>query len=281
MTLDNKVLQEVIRVQSTEQFEQKKKIDNVQAELEKIFDYKYTNLSRFNAKNFTSEVNQIMKIVDSFINENETQANNFLREASKLIKAGEDANIHPNDPYLKAIREVRGALWNIFISLNYRDLSFEALIKTQKKLLEIVEATKDVELETQKLGAERSLYDSFIKTLEGQLKSSDERAERREKMLLDQITKLSNTINRIENKVEEIDTQIDTGAPIVEPAQPEEDLGEGILSDLEKNMLKITKSKKRAIEYLTKRHPNWTNSTIAKILGVDEVYVSQCKPTLD
>ena len=202
-------------------------------------------------------------------------ANNFLREASKLIKAGEDANIHPNDPYLKAIREMRGALWNIFISLNYRDLSFDALIKTQIKLMDILEQTKDTELETQKLSAEKNLYDSMFKTLEGQLKSSEERAERREKVLLDQITKLSNAMSRIESKVVEIDEDIDEKGSSKQIEETSEPLPEGELTQLEKQVIGTMKSKKKMIEYLTKRHPKWTNSTIAGLLGVDEVYVSQ------
>jgi len=279
MTLDSKTLQEVIRVQSTEQFEQKKKIDTVQSDLEKIFDYKYSNLSRFNAKNFTGEVNQIIKIVDSFISENETQANNFLKESSRWIKAGEDANIHQNDPYLKAIREMRGALWNIFISLNYRDLTFEALIKTQNKLMNIVEATKDVELETQKLTSEKGIYDSVIKTLQEQMKAAEERSANREKMLMEQLLKISGVVQRVESKVQEIDTQMDTGVSITEPVHPEEELPEGQLSLLEKQIMGTMKSKKRMVEYISKRHPGWKNTTIAEILGVDTVYVAQCKPT--
>lgn len=281
MTLDIKTLQEVIKVQSTEQHEQEKKINNLQNDFDKIFNYEFKSLTRFNANNFTNKVNQTLKIVDSFINENETQANSFLRESSKFIQAAEDANIHPNDPYLKAIREMRGALWNIFISLNYRDQSFWALIETQKRLMEVIDATRDVELETQKMTSEKGIYDSVIKSLQEQLKSSEDRSAAREKMLMEQLLKISGSLSRVESKVQEIDVQTESVQDQNQGRQeaPVEELPEGQLSLLEKQIMGTMKSKKRMIEYISKRHPGWKNTSIAEILGVDEVYVAQCKPT--
>ena len=278
MALDGKTLQDVIRVPQTEQLDQRKKLETIHSELEKLFDLKYANISRFSANNFVVEVNQLIKITDSFINENETQANSFLREAVKYMTAGDDAKIHPNDPYLKALREIRGALWNIFVALNYRDLTFEALIKTQKRLLDLVEQTKDIEVETRKLDSEKSIYTDVVNILKQQLTDSEKRSADREKQLMDQVLKLSGAVQRIESKVQqEIDTQTEGKEPMKQEARSEEELPEGELTDIEKNILRTTKSKKRAIEYLSKRHPNWRNSTIAQLLGVDEAYVSTTK----
>jgi hypothetical protein len=188
MPLDDKVVQTVISAKNEEMSQVEQRFRELDKTIETLLEVQYPHIDRLTAKAFVDAVKRVLKQMDTFVQENEEQANEFFRAALKDLDLAEK-EMPEGDPYRRVVRELRGAIKHMYVARGYRDLTFGLQLQEAEKLLKIIEDLKDTALEVQRHEAEKSIYDDVINTL----KEENKEVRTENRRLLDRVADMQVT----------------------------------------------------------------------------------------
>jgi len=131
----------------------------LRTKLETVIKIEFKNMTRQNAESYYEKVMAVVDTVDTFVKENETDVNVYLKKAMESKKLAEKKGYPQTDPYYAAFRTSQEAIHNLSKTIKLRDLTLWALITTSETFLEMLKEIRHIEFEKQKLETQRTVYE--------------------------------------------------------------------------------------------------------------------------
>jgi len=228
----------------------------------RLIQQKYEKLSRFQAENFIKESDGQIKVIDSFIEENDAQTNIHLKAAAKAVHDAEEANfLRQGNPYYVAYTETSAALRHMFVAKAWQNQGFDIQNFEIDKMLQIIQETRDTELETQKLELERAMREQFMQHYEGAVKDRDRQIlalTRQATELIRQLNSLGLVVPPQEEEAEEEQLPV-AQMPVGEKPQ---------LSNAEQTAFNLRPTQKSKAKFLIEIHKEWPDRVISEYSGL-------------